>query len=109
MTIIVKGKKYMFQQSHIDPSVWVIVRSAGDIVPKGAGPRRPADEEATPLHDTFSSDHTESAAFGYIVIYVGDFLIISDDPFIDAVRDKLQAKWKITDKPTAPIWQRAQH
>ena len=29
-----------------------------------------------------------------------DFLIVSDNPFCDAVRDKLIETWKITDKPT---------
>ena len=42
----------------------------------------------------------DPTAFGYLVIYVDDFLVVSDDPWIDAVRDALNHEREITDKPT---------
>ena len=53
-----------------------------------------------PLHEAYSSDCADSAAFGYICVYVDDFLIVSDDPFIEAVKAILLKTWKVTDKPT---------
>ena len=53
-----------------------------------------------PLHEAFSPVEAESAAFGYLVIYVDDFLVVSSDPFIYAARGALLSKWKVTDKPT---------
>jgi len=89
MQIKVKGQTYVFEQSAIDPSVWLIVRGALD----KAGVGRPT-------HRTGTSEGVESGSFGYIVVYVDDFLIVGSDPFIDAATTVIKAKWKITDKPT---------
>ena len=101
MEIKVKGKKYVFLRSHIDPSVWMIVRGSVDTQgATGSKGDNAAKTTGQPLHECFFPEEPESAAFGYLVIYVDDFLVISDDPFIDAVRDKLRGTWQITDKPT---------
>ena len=100
MQIVVKGKTYVLVQSHIDPSVWSIVRGSvasegagsanGRGASKGAGAPGSASKGAgRPLREALSPEIADSAAFGYLVTYVGDFLIASDDPFIDAARDLL--------------------
>ena len=88
MVIKVKGKEYILQQSAIDPSVWIILR--GGLLPKGGG---------RPLHPSFNPEEAESGAYGYLVTYVDDFLIMAPDDTIDQLSAVIAAKWKITEKP----------
>ena len=63
-----KGQQYILQQSAIDPSVWVILR--GGLLPNGGG---------RPQHPSYNSEEAESGAYGYLVTYVDDFLILGPD------------------------------
>ena len=82
MTFTEKGVKYVFRQSVIDPSVWVIVRA--DNVAEAAG-------SGATLGDT--------GVVGFLVTYVDDFLILGGDALTDRVTDVIKQKWKITEKP----------
>ena len=82
MTFTEKGVKYVFRQSVIDPSVWVIVRA--DNVAEAAG-------SGATLGDT--------GVVGFLVTYVDDFLILGGDALTDRVTDVIKQKWKSTEKP----------
>ena len=104
MSFKVDGKSYVFAQSAIDPSVWMIVR--GDkgknnksLGSTGSGGNVPEDA-GRPLHPQFDAEVQDSRCFGYLVTYVDDFLILSSDPFIEAVKGVSEAKWRTTEKPT---------
>ena len=78
------GEVHHLRQSHIDPSVWTIVKGA--IAPEGAGrPERNAKPEDV---------------VGYLVVYVDDFLILGLPKTIDAVTVAIKSVGKITDNPT---------
>ena len=84
MTFKIGADTRYLQQSHIDPSVWTIVK--GDFVPKGAGH----------LERTVHPDDV----VGYLVVYVDDFLILGSGVTIDAATAAIKSVWKITDTPT---------
>ena len=79
MSIDVDGKTYIFHQSHIDPSVWTVVR--GRISPEGLG---------VPTHDARSPDDPDSEPLGYIVVYVDDALLTDSDQRINAIADDIK-------------------
>ena len=84
MTFKIGKETHHFQQSHIDPSVWTIVK--GSVAPEGAGF---LDRSVKP-----------EDVVGYLVVYVDDFLILGAGSTINAVTETVKSKWKITDKPT---------
>ena len=51
------------------------------------------------LRSSFNTEVAESVAYGYLVTYVGDFLILGPGPIIDNVKGVIEARWNITDKP----------
>ena len=40
---------------------------------------------------------------GVVVVYVDDFAVVSSDPVSELVKQAVEAKWKISDKPLAPF------
>ena len=103
MSFKVDGKTYVFVQSAIDPSVWMIVRGdkvkAGKLGSAGSGGYVSKDA-GRPLHAHFDPEVAESQCIGFLVTYVDDFLILASDPVIEQVRGVIEAKWRITEKPT---------
>ena len=102
MSFKVDGKPHVFVQSAIDPSVLMIVRwGKGNNVSKGVGSGGIVSEDAgRPLHARFDPEVAESQCFGYLATYVDDFQILASDPVIEQVRGVIEAKWRITEKPT---------
>ena len=94
MSFKIKGKSFVFKQSAIDPSVWVIVR--GDIAPgiasEGAGSGSTSEGVGRALHSNFDPQVAESGVYSYLATYVNDVLILGPDPIIDNVKGEVEAK-----------------
>ena len=58
-----RGKTYVFEQSHIDQSVWNVV--SGHWASEGAGAK----------HHVAASGDDAAEAVGHIIVYVDDFMI----------------------------------
>ena len=82
--------------------VRVIVR--GDIAPgiasAGAGSGSTPQGVGRALHSNFEPEVEESVAYGYLVTYVDDVLILAPDLVSDKPKTVAENKWNITEKPT---------
>ena len=70
------------RQSHIDQSVW------SSIVP------------GSPTPQGVWNPKTDVPAVGWVVVYVDDFLIVGDNPTIEATTEAINNRWKVSEKPT---------
>ena len=95
MSIEIGKDTFIFQQSHIDQSVWVTVK--GRITPEGVG---------EPDREPGTGNFTKVA--GYVTVYVGDFLLIAPDAVLDKLRAVIGVHVEDHQQPDPQLWARFQ-